>query len=272
MATTAQRKRILGLWLAAALLGCGGDDATRVILFDGSPGDLLPHQLGHVSRFEANVLDQEGQVQATTILENRILSEGPYGSFLLETLVDDRPSRRIRARATGDRILIEATAEHHDGTFVWSELVEPVILVRTPVLEGATRSGRFVRTLEVVVRIDGREELHSLRFSGTSTSTARGWEKIEVGSQALEALRFDRQGSGTIESRPGLPPHLSDLRFSFEGAEHRVVGVGLVREVLALRIGLRGEETRLRLQTERRFDEAPALAHRTRAAGRRAGA
>lgn len=257
-----QRRRIgpgpekwLGLLLC--LIGCGSSGQSHVttteaadVLFEGTPAELLPHAVGHTSHFVVTARTDADEI--TTVVSTTVLSDGPNGEFIVETSSDDGRTRRLRARETEDRIVLEAFTKN--GTeLIWTELGEAATLVRTPVIAGATAATTFARTVDVLLEVDGVREARTIAFSGNGTRTPRAVETIPFGDDEIPAIAFALRGDGRADDVPGLPPGATNpLRLSFVGTEHRAPGVGLIREVVELTIEAGGGGATVDLRTERR--------------------
>ena len=236
---------------ASALLACGGaDEAPPEVLFDGPPGELLPHPPGRTTRFRIRIQSAETRATQTANATTEVLREGPDGSFVMETRIDDRAPRRARARELEDRIQLEATASFASGSFVWTELPEPLVLIETPILRGVPSRGGFTRSLDVTVRVDGRTENRTVRFTGDVERVARGWNQIVLEGVQHQVLVFDLRGDGRSDPVPGLPAGTDVLHLELRGREERAVGIGLVREALDLAVRLGDRTTSIELQTD----------------------
>lgn len=249
--TTRTGRGLFWALVASALLACGGaDDAPPDVLFDGPPSELLPHGPGRTARFRVRVHSADTRTTQTATATTEVLHEGPDGSFVMETRIDDRPPRRTRARELENRIQLEATASSASGSFVWTELPEPLVLIETPVVRGALSRGGFNRTLDVTVRVDGRTENRTVGFTGDVERVARGWDQVVLAGVEHRVLVFDLRGDGRSHPVPGLPAGSDVLHLEVRGREARAVGIGLVREDLDLTIRLGDRTASIELQTE----------------------
>ncbi len=244
--------------LGAVLSSCGGSESRDVgshaVLFDGPPGELLPHEIGRTSRFLVSA--RSGDDTIWSLFTTRVLSEGPDGEFILESAPDGGRPRRIRAREVGDQVRLEAVAVEQPDGFLWADVRPPAVLVQTPVIAGEALETRFVRTVEVLLEIDGVQQARSITFEGTSERTPRAREEIIVGDRALSALAFDVRGESQLASVGDLADDGSapTLRLALRGTEYRSPGVGLVREVAKLTIQVGDANAVVHLRTEREFD------------------
>lgn len=246
------------LGLLLCLCGCGGsgtDPTTEAaeILFEGTPAELLPHSVGHTSHFLVTARTDADAI--STVVSTTVLSDGPNGEFIVETSSDGGSRRRLRARETEDRIVLEAFTQMETEP-EWTELPQPATLVQTPVVAGTTAAITFARTVDVLLDVDGVREARTITFSGSGTRTPRAVEAISFGDDEISAIAFDLRGDGRADDVPGLPPSAAEaLRLSFVGTEYRAPGLGLVRETVHLTIAAGRNQALIELRTERRVPE-----------------
>lgn len=232
--TTTKHSWTVGL--LAALVACGGSGGPstlpeREVLFDGPPGELLPHAAGDTSGFI--VTARSGDETISAAVTTTVLSDGPEGEFIVESTSDGGAPRRVRARESEDRIQIEARATATDG-FGWREVDPPAIVVRTPVIAGRSTETPFVRTTEILLEVDGVRKARAVTFAGQNTRTARAWRTIEIQDGEIRALEFDVEGVGEIVQIDGRHTAAGPLQLRFRGTEYRVPRIGLLLETMEL--------------------------------------
>ncbi|MBM4265489.1 MAG: hypothetical protein FJ144_02560 [Deltaproteobacteria bacterium] len=241
----------LAAFAAVLLSACGGASETAdagEVLFAGRPGELSPHDVGSTARFriEARSGSESTSATRTTV----VLSEGPDGEFLLETSTDTGIRQRLRARETPDEVRVEAIAVDDGSGFAWRDLDPAAVLVRVPVVAGATLEAEFARTIDLRIESGGASTVRSLVVTGESRRRAVGWEDLVLGGETLRAIRWEIEGESRTETIV-LGGESLEIRAQLRGVEHRAPGLGLVREEADLEISVGGATTAVHLVAER---------------------
>ena len=243
--------------LAILCCGCGGEFEEKP-LFSGTPGELIPHELGQTSRFLVRVA-YDGR-ETSAILTSRVLHEGPHGEFIVENSFDDGRTRRLRVRETADTIQVEALARRGTEGFFWKELDEPAVVVTTPVILGESRKEFFTRMIDLefwqdemptrtAAAIEGNKSRTAAAIEGKKSRTALPTETLPFGETTVEVIPFEIRSSSRFT---GLAPaFLDSLAFDLRGIEYLSPGLGLVREFLELTLKGDSASPKISISTER---------------------
>ena len=232
--------------LAILCCGCGGEFEEKT-LFSGTPGELIPHELGQTSRFLVRVA-YDGR-ETSAILTSRVLHEGPHGEFIVENSFDDGRTRRLRVRETANTIQVEALARRGPEGFFWKELDEPAVVVTTPVILGESRKEFFTRMIDLEFWQDEMPTRTAATIAGNKSRTALPTETLPFGETTVEVIPFEIRSSSRFT---GLAPaFLDSLAVDLRGIEYLSPGLGLVREFLELTLKGDSASPKISISTER---------------------
>lgn len=235
-----------------AVAGCGGGGqkpAADEVLFDGPPGELLPHEIGRTQRFRVQA--RTGLETIASIVTTRVLSEGPDGEFIVEILPDGGAPLRRRVRETSGEIRVEAVGAPRTDGIEWRELRPPAVLVSTPVVANRAVEARFTRTVEILLDLDGARQARGLTFEGETVRTPLRWEVVSVGGRSLEAIAFGVRGESDPLRIAELHGDAGEVVLEVDGTEWIAPGVGVVREAFELNLRAHDARSRVFLETER---------------------
>jgi len=263
MPSRARRSR--GTRAACALLvslvltatwSCGGgdgngDDGGPVageLLFDGSAGELVPHDTGRSAVYRVSATF-EGETQVSSFTST-ITENGDDGSFQTRFESATGALARSVSRDTGDEVRVERFVNDPGGPDERDAVLEPpVVVVRTPVIAGDAIETSFARPLDLTITVDGVAERRQVLFVGSARRVPEANDTVTVPAGTFAAVRYTVSAHGEAT----IPILGQGLRFTADVAGHEwfAPGAGGVKEDLEVTLRAADARTSVRFVTER---------------------
>lgn len=236
--------------LFSLAIGCGGaSDGGGTALFAGSAQELSPHETGRSARFRVTAR-QDGTSRISSFTATVTANESD--AFTTRYVSETGAVAEGTSRDRGDEIAVERFVNDPGGADEEVRVLEPpATVVRTPVVAGEAIESGFVRTLELEVRVgSGGTERRTVVFTGDARRVPRERGAVRVADGSYDdAIRYEvsAHGSTTI---PLLGQSVA-LEVDVRGDEWFAIGVGGVREDLAVTVHAGDEHATVVFSTER---------------------
>ena len=234
-------------------LACGGGGGTTdgpgAELFAGSADELIPHETGRSARFR--VTARHGGSSETSSFTATVTRNASDGGFTTRYVSATGAIADSSSRDLGDAIEVVRFVNDPGGPREdVAEPDPPTVVVRTPVVAGDAIETGFERTLELEIRVGSGSERRAILFTGRARRVPeeRGPVTVADGTYA-DAIRYAVEASGDA-TIPILGQSVA-LRVEVTGDEWFAIGVGGVKEELAVTVRVGDERTTVAFTTER---------------------